>query len=71
MAKVMLRERNGRVSFYIAKKDLEADIVETEFDSEEKWGGKVVLTNGEAWYIEPKAKKIPCEVVAKKLDDEE
>ncbi len=66
MAKVMLRQnQEGKVFFYVAKKDMEEVIESLEFDSEEKWGGNVVLTNGETWYITPGAKKLPTEVVAK------
>ena len=64
MAKVMLREENGEICFYIAKKDMEETILTSEFDTDEKWGGEVKLSNGETWFIEPCAKKFPSEVVA-------
>jgi nitrogen fixation protein NifT len=42
------------------------EIIKTlEFDTDEKWGGKVDLTNGDVWFIEPQVKKMPDEVVAK------
>lgn len=47
MAKVMLREVDGVVSFYFAKKDMEETIEEIEFDTEERWGGNATLSNGE------------------------
>ncbi|DAB28047.1 MAG: putative nitrogen fixation protein NifT [Sulfurimonas sp. RIFOXYD12_FULL_33_39] len=66
MAKVMLRENDeGKVLFYVAKKDMEEIIESLEFDSEEKWGGNINLTNGDIWYIEPHVKKLPNEVNAK------
>ena len=66
MAKVMLRENDeGKVLFYVAKKDMEEIIESLEFDSDEKWGGNVNLTNGDVWYIEPGPKKLPDEVNAK------
>jgi nitrogen fixation protein NifT len=66
MAKVMLRENeNGKVLFYVAKKDMEEIIELLEFDSDEKWGGNINLTNGDVWYIEPNIKKLPIEVNAK------
>jgi len=66
MAKVMLRENDeGKVLFYVAKKDMEEIIETIEFDSNEKWGGKVNLTNGDVWFIEPDTKILPNEVVAK------
>jgi len=67
MAKVMLREQNGKVMFYVAKKDMEEIIETVEFDSDEKWGGEVSLENGEVWFIEPEAKNLPKEVNAKRL----
>lgn len=66
MAKVMLRDNeDGQILFYVAKKDMEEIIESLEFDSEEKWGGNVNLTNGDVWYIKPGPKKLPDEVDAK------
>jgi len=65
MAKVMLRyDSKGAISFYVAKKDMEETILSSEFDTDEKWGGEVKLSNGETWFIEPSAKKFPAEVMA-------
>lgn len=69
MAKVMLRESNGEISFYVAKKDMEETIESIEFDTDEKWGGEVELSNGETWFIEPEPKQLPKEAVCKKLMD--
>lgn len=69
MAKVMLREDNGVIYFYIAKKDMEETIKSIEFDSEAQWGGEVELSNGELWWIQPNPKKLPKEEVCKKLSD--
>ena len=44
---------------------MEEIIEKVEFDSEEKWGGEVNLTNGDVWFIEPAPKKIPNELTAK------
>jgi nitrogen fixation protein NifT len=66
MAKVMLRDNGeGKILFYVAKKDMEEIIESLEFDSEEKWGGNVNLTNGDVWYIAPMVKTLPNEVNAK------
>ncbi len=66
MAKVMLRENDaGEVVLYVAKNDMEEIIESLEFDSEEKWGGNVSLTNGDVWFIDPAPKKLPGEVNAK------
>ncbi len=67
MAKVMLREKEGEVLFYVAKKDLEEPITRIEFESEEKWGGEITLRNGDVWFVEPGPKKIPSEVNARRL----
>ncbi len=66
MAKIMLRENDeGQVLFYLAKRDMEEIIESLEFDTDEKWGGNVNLTNGDVWFIQPAPKKLPDEVVAK------
>jgi len=69
MAKVMLREANGEISFYVAKKDMEETIETIEFNTEEKRGGEVELSNGETWWIEPGPKNLPKETVCKKIAD--
>ncbi len=69
MAKVMLREKENQVYFYIAKKDMEETIEQIEFAEEEKWGGEMRLSNGELWWIEPGLKQLPKEVVCKKIED--
>jgi len=69
MAKVMLREENNEICFYIAKKDMEETIVKIEFNSNENWGGEVELSNGETWWIQPGPKNLPKEEVCKKLSD--
>ncbi|QOY53796.1 putative nitrogen fixation protein NifT [Candidatus Sulfurimonas marisnigri] len=69
MAKVMLRESGDAIYFYIAKKDMEETIESIEFDSDEKWGGEVELSNGETWWIKPEPKNLPQETVCKKIAD--
>jgi nitrogen fixation protein NifT len=69
MAKVMLRESDGVIYFYVAKKDMEETIESIEFDSDEKWGGEVELANGETWWIKPDKKALPKEVNCKKVSD--
>lgn len=65
----MLRESEGKIYFYVAKKDMEEVIEEIEFSSEEEWGGKAMLSNGETWFITPGPKKLPNEVVAKRVSE--
>ncbi len=69
MAKVMLREKDEKIYFYVAKKDMEEIIESVEFSDDAKWGGDVVLTNGETWHISPMKKEFPQEVTAKKVAD--
>ena len=71
MAKVMLREKDGKTLFNVAKKDMEETIASIEFDTDEKWGGEVKLTNGDIWFITPMAKKLPCEIEVKRLSQGE
>lgn len=61
MPSVMIRQTaDGKLSFYVAKKDLEETIVSLQFASDEKWGGEVVLADGSKFFIEPVAKpKLP------------
>jgi nitrogen fixation protein NifT len=70
MPSVMLRKReDGKLLFYIAKKDLEETIESLEFDSVDQWGGEVVLGDGSRYYFEPLSEppKIPTTLQAKRL----
>lgn len=54
MPNVMIRrDPDGVLSFYIAKKDLEARVVSVETDTGELWGGEVELDDGSKYYIDP------------------
>ena len=53
MPNIMIREQDGIMTGYIAKKDLEAEIVSLEFTEQDRWGGKVTLSNGSNFYFEP------------------
>ncbi|MBK8815100.1 MAG: putative nitrogen fixation protein NifT [Methylococcaceae bacterium] len=53
MPSVMLRKReDGKLLFYVAKKDLEETIESLEFDSPDKWGGEVVLGDGSKYFFD-------------------
>jgi len=70
MPSVMIRkDAAGAMSMYVAKKDLEDNIVSMEFDSPEKWGGEVELADGSRFFLEPlePAPKLPITVRAKRL----
>ena len=54
MPNVMLRRKdNGELLFYVAKKDMEETIASVEKDTASEWGGRVALTDGSSWYIDP------------------
>jgi nitrogen fixation protein NifZ len=71
IVKIILRkDRNGNLSAYVPKKDLEQDVIATE--KETYWGGKITLANG--WTLElpemPPETTLPVTVDARKLEDE-
>ncbi|MEO5364821.1 MAG: putative nitrogen fixation protein NifT [Magnetococcus sp. WYHC-3] len=71
MPKVMLRyDTNGALTFYIAKKDLEGRVVSVEFDTPERFGGRLELEGEEALHIEPMSPRprLPLEVRAKRAE---
>lgn len=73
MPSVMLKKNaEGKLIFYVPKKDLE-EIAETvEFDSPEKWGGEVLLSDGSTYYFEPQAQPdFPVTLRAKRIDSGE
>ena len=73
MPSVMLKENaEGKLVFYVPKKDLE-EIAETvEFDTPEKWGGEVLLSDGSKYYFEPQIRPdFPVTLRAKRLDSGE
>ncbi|PZN80207.1 MAG: putative nitrogen fixation protein NifT [Candidatus Methylumidiphilus alinenensis] len=68
MPEVMIsKNSNDKLVFYVPKKDLEETIESLEFEAEEKWGGEVVLGDGQKFYLEPIAKpKLPITLRAKR-----
>ena len=70
MPKVMLRRSSsGSLVFYVAKKDLEAEVASVEFDRPDKWGGELVLDDGSRYFVEPfdTPPKLPVTVQAQRL----
>jgi nitrogen fixation protein NifT len=70
MPSVMLRKReDGKLLFYVAKKDLEETVESIEFDSPDKWGGEVVLSDGSRYFFDPldTPPEIPTTLRAKRL----
>ncbi len=69
--KVMIRRSDKGLSAYVAKKDLEEPIVETE--RETLWGGSVTLRNGWTLLLPdmPAETRLPITVNARKVGEEE
>ena len=69
MPSVMIRRNGeGRLTLYVAKRDLEEDIVSIEHDSESQWGGEVKLADGSSYYLEPMAPPhLPITLRAKRM----
>ena len=53
MPNIMIRKQGEILTGYIAKKDLEAEITSLEFEEDNKWGGKITLSNGASFYFDP------------------
>lgn len=54
MPKVMLRKGpTGSLVFYVAKKDLEDEVLSVEFDQPDRWGGELLLKDGSKYYVPP------------------
>jgi len=71
MANIMIRKNtDGALVFYLPKRDLEDSISSIEFDTPEKWGGKLRLANGGSYYIEPQPapERLPITLRAKRVD---
>ncbi len=73
MPSVMLKKNTeGKLVFYVPKKDLEEVAETVEFDSPEKWGGEVLLSDGSKYYFEPQTQPdFPVTLRAKRLDSGE
>jgi nitrogen fixation protein NifT len=70
MAKVMLRKgTTGKLVFYIAKKDLEDEVICLQFDQPDKWGGELELKDGSQYFLEPlpAPPRLPVTVQAQRL----
>ena len=69
MPSVMIRRNpEGKLTLYVAKRDLEDEIVSIEHDSDDKWGGEVKLADGSSYYLEPMATpKLPITVRVKRM----
>lgn len=70
MPSVMLKKNaEGKLIFYVPKKDLEEVAESVEFDSPEQWGGEVLLSDGSRYYFEPQTQPdFPVTLRAKRID---
>ncbi|MEE2730217.1 putative nitrogen fixation protein NifT [Ketobacter sp.] len=69
MPNVMIRQdQSGKKTLYVAKRDLEEDIVSIEFEAADRWGGDITLADGSTYYIEPLdvAPDLPITIRAKR-----
>lgn len=68
MPNIMFRQQEDGLYGYIAKRDLEARVSSIEFSTEECWGGRIELENGEAYFLEPmdKMPRLPATVRVKR-----
>ncbi len=69
MPNVMIRQDGaGKKTLYVAKKDLEEDIVSIEFEAADRWGGDITLADGSIYYVEPLsvAPDLPITIRAKR-----
>jgi nitrogen fixation protein NifT len=54
MPEVMFRRGdNDKLVFYVPKKDLEETVETMEFQQDDKWGGEIVLSDGQRYYLPP------------------
>ncbi|MFO1418336.1 MAG: putative nitrogen fixation protein NifT [Methylotetracoccus sp.] len=54
MPEVMFRRgADDKLVFYVPKKDLEETVDSMEFEQPDKWGGAIVLSDGQRFYLPP------------------
>ncbi|HBA35506.1 MAG TPA: putative nitrogen fixation protein NifT [Gammaproteobacteria bacterium] len=73
MPSVMIRRNDeGKLTLYVAKKDLEDVIISMEKSGDEGWGGTVVLADGSRYYFDPfdTEPKLPITVRARRAGGE-
>ena len=69
---MLKKNSEGKLIFYVPKKDLEEVAESVEFDTADKWGGEVLLADGSKYYFEPIAPPdFPITLRAKRLDSGE
>lgn len=68
MPNVMIRQNEGKMTLYVAKRDQEDEIASIEFNSDDSWGGTIELTDGTKYYVDPldAPPKLPITLRAKR-----
>lgn len=68
MPNVMIRQNEGKMTLYVAKRDQEDEIASIEFNTEDSWGGTIELTDGTKYYVDPldAPPKLPITLRAKR-----
>jgi len=68
MPNVMIRQNDGKMTLYVAKRDQEDEIASIEFDTPDSWGGTIELTDGTKYYVDPldAPPKLPITLRAKR-----
>lgn len=71
MPKVMMRQTStGKLAMYIAKKDLEDEVVSMQYPGPGQWGGEITLSDGSRYELEvlPEVPRLPITLRARRLD---
>jgi nitrogen fixation protein NifT len=50
---MLRRTKSDAVSFYVAKQDLEAEVIRVQFPGPGKWGGEIELDDGSRYFVQP------------------
>lgn len=71
MPKVMMRKTaEGKLTMYVAKKDLEDEVVSLQYPGPGQWGGEMQLSDGSRYELDvlPEVPRFPLTLRAKRLD---
>lgn len=54
---VIFRERGADLYAYIARRDLEARVIQIEHNDVDRWGGAISLEGGGRYYVSPQPER--------------
>ena len=71
MPNVMIRKTpEGKMTLYVAKRDLEDEIISIEHEGDDKWGGEMKLADGSSYFLEPMpTPKLPITVRVRRMTE--